>query len=451
MVVNQIEILAGQRYSVVLEANQPVANYWINAPFVGGTPSRNLNQNATLSRAILRYAGAPAADPPGPMGLGPLNPNALLEANLRPLVADTPPAPDVNITLNLVVTAGKAQWNVNNVSYLPPKTPTLLKILEGANVAADFNITENTFILPKNAIIQVDFPPNDDDEAHPFHLHGNNFWLIKSNSSSLVNTVNPIRRDVAGVGAAGTTVRFQTNRPGPWFFHCHIFWHMQAGLATVMVSSPDTIRQTVRPDRAWDALCPQYNALPADLQYPLPREITTDEVKEYVKLYAQAAKNGVELAGFDGIEIHGGNGYLVDQFLQKGSNNRSDEYGGSIAARSKFGLDIIDAVAEAIGTKGTAIRLSPWCPWQDMCLEDPTAQFSHFVSTLKHRHPDLTFLHLIEARILGNTDRDTGPSESINFLRAIWKPSTLVVAGGYTRETAIRNVEEHNNELVAFG
>jgi iron transport multicopper oxidase len=266
MTVNQIDILAGQRYSVVLTANQPVANYWINAPFVGGTPSRNLNQNATLSRAVLRYAGAPNAEPLGPMTLGPANPNALLEANLRPFAAETPPAPDVNITLNLVVTAGKAQWNVNNVSYLPPQTPTLVKILDGASTSADFNITENTFILPRNAVIQVDFPPNDDDEAHPFHLHGSNFWLIKSNSSEIVNTVNPIRRDVAGVGAAGTTIRFVTNQPGPWFFHCHIFWHMQAGLATVMASDPAAIRAGVKPDRAWDALCPAYNALPADLQ-----------------------------------------------------------------------------------------------------------------------------------------------------------------------------------------
>ncbi|KAG6816614.1 hypothetical protein H0H87_004620 [Tephrocybe sp. NHM501043] len=166
MVVNQIEILAGQRYSVVLNANQPVANYWINAPFVGGDPSRNLNQNATLSRAILRYDGAPKADPATSMTLGPLNPNALVEANLRPFAAEVPPEPDVNITLNLVVTAGKAQWNVNGVSYLPPKSPTLLRILEGADKAADFNVTENTFILPRNAVIQVDFPPNDDDEAH---------------------------------------------------------------------------------------------------------------------------------------------------------------------------------------------------------------------------------------------------------------------------------------------
>ncbi|KAG6877680.1 hypothetical protein C0993_005100 [Termitomyces sp. T159_Od127] len=262
MTVNQIEMLAGQRYSVVLEANQPVANYWINAPFVGGDPSRNLNQNATLTRAILRYAGAPNADPQTPMTLGPANPNALLEANLRA------PTPDMNITLNLVVTAGKAQWNVNNVSYLPPEVPTLVKVLDGANSAADFNITENTFIIPKNSVIQIDFPPNDDDEAHPFHLHGSNFFLVKSNSSELINTVNPIRRDVAGVGAAGTTLRFVTDRPGTWFFHCHIFWHMQAGLATVMASgiNDGTDRADIHPNAAWEQLCPAYDALPADLQ-----------------------------------------------------------------------------------------------------------------------------------------------------------------------------------------
>ncbi|KAG6877681.1 hypothetical protein C0993_005101 [Termitomyces sp. T159_Od127] len=159
MIVNEIQMLAGQRYSVVLEANQPVANYWINAPFVGGDPSRNLNQNATLTRAILRYAGAPDADPVTPMTLGPLNPIALVEANLRPLVSEAAPSPAVNLTLNLVVTAGKAQWNVNNVSYLSPEVPTLVKVLDGANSAADFNITENTFIIPENSVIQIEFPP----------------------------------------------------------------------------------------------------------------------------------------------------------------------------------------------------------------------------------------------------------------------------------------------------
>lgn len=265
--VDQIEILAGQRYDVVVTADQPVDNYWINAPFVGGDPTRNLNQNATLSRAILRYAGAPDADPEGPMTTGPENPNALVEADLRPLVNAGPAPPaDMNITLNLVVTAGKAQWNVNNVSYLPPTTPTLVKIIDGANSSADFNATENTFTLPPNITVDIIFPPNDDDEAHPFHLHGNNYWLIKSNSSDADLSANPIRRDVTGVGAAGTTVRFQTNNPGPWFFHCHIFWHMQAGLATVMLQDIADTAARVRPNADWQALCPAYDALPADLQ-----------------------------------------------------------------------------------------------------------------------------------------------------------------------------------------
>ncbi|KIK53955.1 hypothetical protein GYMLUDRAFT_207072 [Collybiopsis luxurians FD-317 M1] len=268
LTINQLDLLAGQRHSVVLEANQPVDNYWINAPFVGGDPTRNLNQNATLSRAILRYQGAPDADPSAPMSLGPAagELNALDEADLRPFVASPAPEPDVNITLNLVVTAGKAQWNVNNVSFLAPEVPTLVKILDGANSSSDFNVTENTFILPANKTVQIIFPPSDDDEEHPFHLHGNNFWLVKSNSSDVINTENPIKRDVAGVGAAGTIVRFSTANPGPWFFHCHIFWHFHAGLATIMASGLDDIRADVHPTPEWEALGPAYEALPPDEQ-----------------------------------------------------------------------------------------------------------------------------------------------------------------------------------------
>ncbi|KAF5371470.1 hypothetical protein D9615_009594 [Tricholomella constricta] len=264
--VDVLEMLAGQRYSVVLTANQPVANYWINAPFVGGLPSRNLHQNATLSRAILRYRGAPDAEPTTPMTLGPADGVSLLEADLRPLFNIAPPEPDVNITLDLVVTAGKAIWNVNGISYLPPKVPTLSKVLAGATTAASFNETENTFILPADKTIQIIFPPTDDDDAHPFHLHGNNFWVIKSMTSNVTNTVNPIRRDVAGVGGSGTTIRFRTDNFGPWMFHCHIFWHLQAGLATVMLSDPADLGRIVRPTEQWKELCPTYDALPAELQ-----------------------------------------------------------------------------------------------------------------------------------------------------------------------------------------
>ncbi|KAF5346493.1 hypothetical protein D9756_010060 [Leucocoprinus leucothites] len=265
LTVQKIEIFAGQRYSVILEANQPVGNYWFNAPFVGGSPARNPNQNATLSRAIIRYEGASEADPTGPMTLGP-DDGALIEADLVPFTPTPVSDPDITITMDLEVVAGKAIWNVNGVSYLPEKVPTLERVMEGASQPSDFNTTENVFVLPANKTVEIVFPPTDDDDAHPLHLHGNNFQVIKSMSSPANNTVNPIRRDVVAVGGSGTTIRFNTDNAGPWLFHCHIFWHKQAGLATIMLVDPATVQSTVKPSKAWEALCPAYNALPAELQ-----------------------------------------------------------------------------------------------------------------------------------------------------------------------------------------
>jgi NADPH2 dehydrogenase len=96
---------------------------------------------------------------------------------------------------------------------------------------------------------------------------------------------------------------------------------------------------------------------------PAPRALTIAEIDKYVGFYVQAAKNAIE-AGFDGVEIHGANGYLIDQFLQDVSNTRTDEYGGSIENRSRFGLRVVDEVVEAIGEERTAIRLSPWGRFQ---------------------------------------------------------------------------------------
>jgi len=227
--VASLDILAGQRYSVILEANQPVGNYWINLPYVGGSAAANPNFNISLSRGILRYAGAPDEEPDAPLTINHVLPE-LVEADLVPVVNDIP-------------NPGAAADN-----------------------ASDFNITENTFILPRNKVVDITFPPNDDDDAHPIHLHGNNFWVIKSNSSDVMNLINPPKRDVAAAGAAGSTFRFETTNPGPWFFHCHIFWHMNAGLATVMLMDPDGVANVTHPSSEWDALCPAYDALPADQQ-----------------------------------------------------------------------------------------------------------------------------------------------------------------------------------------
>ncbi|KAJ7185038.1 Cu-oxidase-domain-containing protein [Mycena filopes] len=271
--VNVLDVLVGQRYSVVVHANQTIDNYWINSILGGGNPAHNSNLNHTLGRGILRYVGAPAVEPTTPMTLGPAVPNALVESNLHPLFPTPAPEPDYNLTFVTDMQANASSpsgfntnWTINGVQYISPIVPTLLKILDGASTEADFNRSENTFVFPAGKTIQVTFPPNPADEIHPFHLHGNNFWVVKSNATDIINTVDPIRRDVAGTASGGMIVRFTTDKPGPWFFHCHIFYHFVAGLASVIVGGPDEIRNQVHPSEQWDDLCPAYNALPPSQQ-----------------------------------------------------------------------------------------------------------------------------------------------------------------------------------------
>lgn len=97
-----------------------------------------------------------------------------------------------------------------------------------------------------------------------------------------------------------------------------------------------------------------------------PRALTVPEIQSYVQDFAQAARNAVFEAGFDGVEIHGANGYLVDQFLQDVVNERMDEYGGSVPNRGRFALEVVKAVVEAVGQDRTGIRFSPWGTFQGL-------------------------------------------------------------------------------------
>jgi len=97
---------------------------------------------------------------------------------------------------------------------------------------------------------------------------------------------------------------------------------------------------------------------------PVPRALTIAEIKDYIEWFAQAAANAVHGAGFDGVELHAANGYILDQFLQDGTNQRTDEYGGGIQGRTKFLLDVLEAVIEQVGEERVAVRLSPWNKWQ---------------------------------------------------------------------------------------
>jgi len=180
------------------------------------------------------------------------------------------------------------------------------------------------------------------------------------------------------------------------------------------------------------------------------RPLTVAEIKEYVALYGIAASNAVHKAGFDGVEIHAANGYLPDQFLQDVSNNRTDEYGGSIENRTRFSKEIIEEIVKAVGAERTAIRFSPWGSWQDMLMDDPVPTFSHIVSHIREKYPDFAYLHLVEPRSDTRFPGGVVPEEISNdFIRKIWGDKPLITAGGYNRSTAL-DVAERKGDIIAF-
>jgi len=198
----------------------------------------------------------------------------------------------------------------------------------------------------------------------------------------------------------------------------------------------------------------------------IPRPLSKAEIAEYVSLFAQAAQNAVKGAGFDGVELHSANGYLMDQFIQDVSNHRTDEYGGSIENRARFVLEIIEAITKRVGPERVAIRFSPWSEFQGMKMADPIPQFSYIISQLATNYPSLSYIHLVESRATGDQVDIVAPppEESLDFARKIWKKTgrPFVSAGNFTPANALDHFslpenastddeDLKENELVAFG
>ncbi|KZV67993.1 putative NADPH2 dehydrogenase chain OYE2 [Peniophora sp. CONT] len=192
------------------------------------------------------------------------------------------------------------------------------------------------------------------------------------------------------------------------------------------------------------------SAIPIRDKQATPRPLTVDEIKEYVQWYAQAAKNAVR-AGFDGVEVHSASGYLPDQFLQTTSNQRTDEYGGSVENRIRFVVEIIDAIAAIIGPERTALRLSPWSTFQSMRMADPIPTFSGLVRHFVDHQPRLAYISLVERRVDGAEDIGDDPDENNDFIRDIWSPRPLILAGGFTYDLALQTTDRDKNVLIAMG
>lgn len=183
--------------------------------------------------------------------------------------------------------------------------------------------------------------------------------------------------------------------------------------------------------------------------FPVPRALPIEEIPQLVSDFVQAARNA-RVAGFDGVEVHGANGYLLDQFLQDNSNKREDDYGGSVANRARLLLETVDAVAGEWGPGRVGLRLSPYGSFNDMADSNPIALFQHVISELDQR--SLAYLHLIEPRATsaGAQDDNVDAPLTRELFRPFFKGS-LLSAGGYDRADALRALTEKTADAVAFG
>ncbi|MDE3812560.1 alkene reductase [Sinorhizobium meliloti] len=175
-----------------------------------------------------------------------------------------------------------------------------------------------------------------------------------------------------------------------------------------------------------------------------PRALELDELPGIVNDYRRAAANAVA-AGFDGVEVHGANGYLLDQFAKDGANVRADAYGGSIENRARLMLEVTAAVVEEIGPERTGIRLSPVSPANGVSTSDPQAQFEYIVDQLDAL--GIVYIHVVEGATGG--PRDVAPFD-FGSLRRRFK-NTYIANNGYDLDLATSRLAEDKADLFAFG
>jgi N-ethylmaleimide reductase len=176
--------------------------------------------------------------------------------------------------------------------------------------------------------------------------------------------------------------------------------------------------------------------------YEIPRELRDDELPGIVAGFRQAAQNA-QRAGFDGVEVHGANGYLLDEFLRDGSNHRNGPYGGSIAHRARLLLEVVDAVATVWGANRVGVRISPLNSYNDMKDSDPVALTSYVAEQLNQR--GIAFLDLMRGDFFGVQKADV-----VTPARAAFK-GPLLCGMGYTPEEAAQTVAGGTAEAIVFG
>ena len=180
--------------------------------------------------------------------------------------------------------------------------------------------------------------------------------------------------------------------------------------------------------------------------HPVPVEMTEADIRAVIEAFAGAAANAVEKAGFDGVELHGANGYLIDQFLNTAANRRADRWGGTVENRARFALEVVAAVVQRIGKERVGIRLSPYGAFNDM---SPDAEMDALYLYLAERLSEMgiAYIHVVDHSSLG------APVPNASLISGMREKfaNTFILSGGYDAERAEMDLERHRGDLVAFG
>ncbi|XP_050252920.1 12-oxophytodienoate reductase 2-like isoform X5 [Quercus robur] len=194
-------------------------------------------------------------------------------------------------------------------------------------------------------------------------------------------------------------------------------------------------------------LTPQIKANGIDVaDFTPPRRLRIEEIPQIVNDFRLAARNAIE-AGFDGVEIHGAHGYLIDQFMKDQVNDRTDQYGGSLENRCRFALEIVEAVSNEIGADRVGIRLSPFADYVQSGDSNPEALGLYMAESLNKY--EILYCHMVEPRM--NTAREKSESpHGLVLMREAFK-GNFIVAGGYDREDGNKAIAENYADLVAYG
>ncbi|XP_050219467.1 12-oxophytodienoate reductase 2-like [Mercurialis annua] len=195
------------------------------------------------------------------------------------------------------------------------------------------------------------------------------------------------------------------------------------------------------------SLTPQLRANGIDVaDFTPPRRLRTDEIPQIVNDFRIAARNAME-AGFDGVEIHGAHGYLIDQFMKDQVNDRTDQYGGSLENRCRFASEIVEAVVNEIGADKVGIRLSPFANFMESGDSNPEALGLYMVESLNKY--GILYCHMVEPRMKTSSEISKC-SESLWLIRKAFK-GTFIAAGGYDKEDGNKAVAKNHADLIAFG